>query len=138
MIENSKTFNLASGQKLGEVLSAEVIDFQNGGKLHFVQTIQAIRSFPFIEPLKHGGVTMQLNSLDQPTLDGINYGVKVVSPARNDIVLTSSGEGTTIKTQERKHKKTWVTIEILVEDILQYLKMGRKDAASELKGKCAL
>ncbi|KAF7116983.1 hypothetical protein RHSIM_RhsimUnG0007400 [Rhododendron simsii] len=78
MIENSKTFNLASGQKVGEVLSAEVIDFQNGGKLHFVQTIQAIRSFPFIEPLKHGGVTMELNSLDQPSLDGINYGVKVL------------------------------------------------------------
>ncbi|KAF7150255.1 hypothetical protein RHSIM_Rhsim02G0246300 [Rhododendron simsii] len=78
MIENSKTFNLASGQKVGEVLSAEVIDFQNGGKLHFVQTIQAIRSFPFIEPLKHGGVTMELNSLDQPSPDGINHGVKVL------------------------------------------------------------
>ncbi|KAH7839160.1 hypothetical protein Vadar_000552 [Vaccinium darrowii] len=46
MDENFKTFQLASGQELGEVLSVEVIDFQNDQKSYSIQTIQATRFSP--------------------------------------------------------------------------------------------
>ncbi|XP_058203701.1 protein NLP7-like isoform X2 [Rhododendron vialii] len=41
MEDNFKTFKLASGQELGELLSVKVMDFQKGQKLHSVQNIQA-------------------------------------------------------------------------------------------------
>ncbi|KAF7151627.1 hypothetical protein RHSIM_Rhsim02G0250800 [Rhododendron simsii] len=57
MEENFRTFKLASGQELGDLLSVQVIDFQNGQKRHFIQKIQA----------KDGRETLQLGHLDQPT-----------------------------------------------------------------------
>ncbi|KAG5563532.1 hypothetical protein RHGRI_006088 [Rhododendron griersonianum] len=49
MEDNFRTFKLASGQELGDLLSVKVMDFQEGQKLHSVQKIQA-----------KGGVMLQL------------------------------------------------------------------------------
>ncbi|KAF7113067.1 hypothetical protein RHSIM_RhsimUnG0163900 [Rhododendron simsii] len=73
MDENFRTFKLASGQELGDLLSVQVIDFQNGQKLDFIQKIQA----------KDGGETLQLGHLDQPPMDAISNGTNVVSEAQN-------------------------------------------------------
>ncbi|KAH7840982.1 hypothetical protein Vadar_024194 [Vaccinium darrowii] len=45
MEKNFKTFRLASGKELGELMSLEVIYFQNDQKIQFVQSIQATRDF---------------------------------------------------------------------------------------------
>ncbi|KAF7150631.1 hypothetical protein RHSIM_Rhsim02G0250900 [Rhododendron simsii] len=73
MEENFSTFKLASGQKLGDLLSVEVMDFQNGEKLHFIQKIRG----------KDGGEMLQLGHLDQPPMDAISNGVNVISEAQN-------------------------------------------------------
>ncbi|KAG5549234.1 hypothetical protein RHGRI_014556 [Rhododendron griersonianum] len=86
MEEKFKTFKLASGQEFGDLLSVEVMDFQNGQKLHSVQLIQATRFSPSLEPLKDGGVMLQLGQLDQPSMDAINNGMNVVGEEQNCIL----------------------------------------------------
>ncbi|KAI8569806.1 hypothetical protein RHMOL_Rhmol02G0305200 [Rhododendron molle] len=83
MEEYFKTFKLASGQGLGEALSVEVIDFQNGQKSRSIQSIPATRCVPGLELLKDGEVMMQLGQVEQPSMDVINSGMYVVSEAQN-------------------------------------------------------
>lgn len=80
-----KNFKLASGQELGEELSVAVIDFQNGQKLHSVHIIPAGRSLPGLEPLHNGGVTMQLRTQDQPSMEAINNAMTFASADGNNI-----------------------------------------------------
>lgn len=80
-----KNFKLASGQELGEELSVAVIDFQNGQKLHSVHIIPAGRSLPGLEPLHNGGVTMQLRTQDQPSMEAINNAMTFASAEGNNI-----------------------------------------------------
>ncbi|XP_058216412.1 protein NLP7-like [Rhododendron vialii] len=98
MEEKFKTFKLASGQEFGDLLSVEVMDFQNGQKLHSVQLIQATRFSPSLEPLKDGGVMLQLGQLDQPSMDAINNGMNVVGEEQNStlpsLVHLQNGEVT--------------------------------------------
>ncbi|KAG5563517.1 hypothetical protein RHGRI_006075 [Rhododendron griersonianum] len=72
MEENFRTFKLASGQEPGDLLSVEVMDFQNGLKLHSVEKIQA----------KGRGVMLQPGHLDQPPMDAISNETNVVSEAQ--------------------------------------------------------
>lgn len=58
MEETLITFQLASGQELGEVLSVEIMDFQNDQKSLSAQ-IQATRSITSLELLKGRGVMLQ-------------------------------------------------------------------------------
>lgn len=58
MEETLITFQLASGQELGEVLSVEIMDFQNDQKSLSAQ-IQATRSITSLELLKDRGVMLQ-------------------------------------------------------------------------------
>ncbi|KAH7840589.1 hypothetical protein Vadar_018926 [Vaccinium darrowii] len=74
-----KTFRLASGRELGELMSVEVIYFHNGQKSHSVQTIQASRF------LKDGGL-MLLPQLDQPSTDASNNGMNAFSEEQNHIL----------------------------------------------------
>ncbi|KAH7850200.1 hypothetical protein Vadar_029148 [Vaccinium darrowii] len=104
MEANFKTFKLASGQQLGEVLSAEVMDFRNGQKLHFVQMIQAPRLSRSPELLKDRGLMLQLTSLEEGK-----------------------------RKKQRKHKGGGVRIEVSLDDILKCAKMKRKGAAEKLK-----
>ncbi|KAF7149675.1 hypothetical protein RHSIM_Rhsim02G0245200 [Rhododendron simsii] len=83
MEEYFKTFKLASGQGLGESLSVEVINFQNGQKSHSIQMIPATRCIPGLELLQDGGVMLQQDQQDQPSMDVINTGMYVVSEAQN-------------------------------------------------------
>ncbi|KAG5563474.1 hypothetical protein RHGRI_006037 [Rhododendron griersonianum] len=83
MEKNFETFKLASGQGLGEALSVEVIDFQNGQKSHSIQMIPASRCIPGLELLQDGGVMLQQDQQDQPSMDVINSGMYVVSEAQN-------------------------------------------------------
>ncbi|KAG5563525.1 hypothetical protein RHGRI_006083 [Rhododendron griersonianum] len=69
MEENFRTFKLASGLKLGDLLSVEVIDFLKGQKLRSVQKIQA----------KGGGEMLQIRQLDQVSMGAIHSGTNVVS-----------------------------------------------------------
>ncbi|KAI8569861.1 hypothetical protein RHMOL_Rhmol02G0310000 [Rhododendron molle] len=72
MEENFRTFKLASGQELRDLLSVEVLDFQNGLKLHSVEKIQA----------KGRGVMLPPGHLDQPPMDDISNETNVVSEAQ--------------------------------------------------------
>ncbi|XP_058203610.1 protein NLP7-like [Rhododendron vialii] len=72
MVEHFKTFKLASGQGLGEALSVEVIDFQNGQKSHSIQMIPATGCIPSLELLQDGGVMLQQDQQEQPSIDVIN------------------------------------------------------------------
>ncbi|KAG5563481.1 hypothetical protein RHGRI_006044 [Rhododendron griersonianum] len=72
MEEYFETFKLASGQGLGEALSVELIDFQNGQKSHSIQMILATRCIPGLELLKDREVMLQLGQLEQPSMDVIN------------------------------------------------------------------
>ncbi|KAI8569867.1 hypothetical protein RHMOL_Rhmol02G0310600 [Rhododendron molle] len=72
MVENFRTFKLASGQDLGDLLSVEVMDFQNGLKLHSVEKIQA----------QGRGVMLQPGHLDQPPIDAISNETNVISGAQ--------------------------------------------------------
>ncbi|KAG5563515.1 hypothetical protein RHGRI_006073 [Rhododendron griersonianum] len=72
MEENFRTFKLASGQEPGDLFSVEVMDFQNGLKLHSVEKIQA----------KGRGVMLQPGHLDQPPMDAISNETNVVSEAQ--------------------------------------------------------
>ncbi|KAG5563478.1 hypothetical protein RHGRI_006041 [Rhododendron griersonianum] len=83
MEKNFKNFKLASGQGLGEALSIEVIDFQNGHRSHSIQMIPATRSIPSLEPVQDGGVMLQQVQQNQPSMDTINNGMYVVSEAQN-------------------------------------------------------
>ncbi|KAI8569800.1 hypothetical protein RHMOL_Rhmol02G0304900 [Rhododendron molle] len=83
MEEYFKTFKLASGQGLGEALSVEVINFQNGQKSHSIQMLPATRCIPGLELLQDGGVMLQQDQQDQPSMDAINSGMHVVSEAQN-------------------------------------------------------
>lgn len=58
MEETLITFQLASGQELGEVLSVEIMDFQNDQKSRSAQ-IRATRSITSLELLKDRGVMLQ-------------------------------------------------------------------------------
>ncbi|KAI8561455.1 hypothetical protein RHMOL_Rhmol04G0341100 [Rhododendron molle] len=77
------TFKLASGQGLGEALSIEVIDFQNGQKSHSIQMIPPTRCIPGLELLQDGGVMLQQDQQDQPSMNVINSGMYVASEAQN-------------------------------------------------------
>ncbi|KAG5563529.1 hypothetical protein RHGRI_006085 [Rhododendron griersonianum] len=163
MEENFRTFKLASGQKLGDLLSVEVMDFQKGQKRHSIQKIRAkgggvmlqlhqldqastgaIHSgtnvvsedqtniLPSLEAFQNGEVTMQLDSSHQPPLDP-NNGQNVITAERNISIVTSSEERKR-KTQ-REHKGTGVKIEVSLDDILEYSKKSRSNAAKKLQGK---
>ncbi|KAH7845540.1 hypothetical protein Vadar_003319 [Vaccinium darrowii] len=110
MKENSKTFKLASGKELGEVLSLEIVDFQNGQRHQYPQEIQAS-----LELLKNG-----------------DYEMDDINAEQDDTVATISKGGTT-KSQEREHKKAGVRFDISLEDVLRFSKLSRKDAAVRLK-----
>ncbi|KAI8569858.1 hypothetical protein RHMOL_Rhmol02G0309700 [Rhododendron molle] len=151
MEENFETFNLASGQELGDLLSVEVMDFQDSRKLHSVQKIQA----------KGGGVMLQLRQLDQASTGAIHSGTNVISEDQNYMLSSlealqngevmmqldsscqppldppNNGQNVVIAEQniitvtsskerkrktERKHRGTGVRIEVSWEDILECTK----------------
>ncbi|XP_057511338.1 protein NLP6-like [Actinidia eriantha] len=123
MKKEFKTFRLASGEELGEELSVEVIEFQNGQKLHYVQTLQVTGSLPSLEPLQNGGDIIQVDSTDHQLIDA----------EQCEIDLNHPQELGTKKTSSREDKSTGVRIEIPCEDILHYSKMSRRDAARNLE-----
>ncbi|KAI8569827.1 hypothetical protein RHMOL_Rhmol02G0306700 [Rhododendron molle] len=160
MVENFKTFKLASGQELGDLLSVEVMDFQKGRKLHSRKKIQAKgggvrlqlrqldqvstgaihsgmnvisedQNIPRLEAVQNGEVTMQLDSSHQPPLDPPNNGQHVIIAERN-ISTVSSLEERKRKIQ-RVDKGTGVRIEVSLEDILKCAKMSRANAAEKLQ-----
>ncbi|XP_058203690.1 protein NLP7-like isoform X2 [Rhododendron vialii] len=161
MEENFRTFKLASGQELGDLLSVEVMDFQKGLKLHSREKIQAKgggvrlqlrqldqastgaipggmnvvfsedQNIPRLEAMQNGEVTLQLDSSHQPPLDPPNNGQHVVIAERNISTVTSLEERKR-KTQ-RVDKGTGVRIEVSLEDILKCEKMSRADAAETLQ-----
>ncbi|PSS11219.1 hypothetical protein CEY00_Acc15549 [Actinidia chinensis var. chinensis] len=123
MKKEFKTFRLASGEELGEELSVEVIEFQNGQKRHYVQTLQVTGSLPSLEPLQNGANIIQVYSTDHQSIDA----------EQCEIDLNHPQELGTKKTSGREDKSTGVRIEIPYEDILHYSKMSRRDAARNLK-----
>ncbi|XP_057511332.1 protein NLP7-like isoform X2 [Actinidia eriantha] len=123
MKKEFKTFRFASGEELGEELSVEVIEFQNGQKRHYVQTLHVTGSLPSLEPLQNGGEIMQVDSSDHQSIDAEQCEIDVNHPQ----------ELGTNKTSGREHKNTGVRIEIPYEDILHYSKLSRSDAARNLK-----
>ncbi|KAG5512924.1 hypothetical protein RHGRI_038655 [Rhododendron griersonianum] len=125
MEEYFKTFKLASGQGLGEELSVEVIDFQNGQRSQSNQHIPAIGFIPGLELLQDGGVMLQ-----QVQPDSLQNGKVTTQVDSSD----NSKKGKR-KTQDEEHKKAGVRIEITLEEILKCSKMRREDAAKELNGK---
>ncbi|KAI8569826.1 hypothetical protein RHMOL_Rhmol02G0306600 [Rhododendron molle] len=160
MEENFRTFKLASGQELGDLLSVEVMDFQKGQKLHSRKKIQAEgggvrlqlrqldqastgaihsgmnvisedQNIPRLEAVENGEVTMQLDSSHQPPLDPLNNGQNVVIAERNIIIVASSEECN--RETQKEHKRTGVKIEVPLEDILKCAKMSRKGAAKKLQ-----
>ncbi|KAF7150300.1 hypothetical protein RHSIM_Rhsim02G0245400 [Rhododendron simsii] len=133
MEEYSETLKLASGQELGEVLSVEVINFQNYQRSHSIQMIPATRSIPSLELLEDGGVILQKGQLDQPTMDPSSNRQNVVTAERNILVASSSNEGKR-KMQDREHKKAGVKIEVSLEEILKCSNMKRNSAARKLNG----
>ncbi|KAH7839556.1 hypothetical protein Vadar_005713 [Vaccinium darrowii] len=109
MKENSRTFKLASGKELGEVLSVEIFDFHNGQRHQYPQMIQAS-----LEHLKNGDEEMD-----------------VIHAEQDDTVAAISKGGTT--TQERERKKSGVRFDISLEDVLRFSALRSKDAAKRLK-----
>ncbi|XP_057511320.1 protein NLP6-like isoform X2 [Actinidia eriantha] len=69
MKKEFKTFTLTSGEVLGKELSVEVIEFQNGQKRHYVQTLQVNGSWPSLEPLQNEREIMQVDSSDHQSID---------------------------------------------------------------------
>ncbi|XP_057511322.1 protein NLP6-like isoform X2 [Actinidia eriantha] len=123
MKKEFNTFWLASGEKLGEKLSVEVIEFQNGQKRHYVQTLHVTGSLPSLEPLQNGGKIVQVNSSDHQSNDAEQCEIDGNHPQ----------ELGTKKTSGREHKKTGVSIEIPCEDIMKYSKLSRSNAAKNLQ-----
>ncbi|XP_058203699.1 protein NLP7-like isoform X2 [Rhododendron vialii] len=149
MEENFRTFKLASGQELGDLLSVEVMDFQNGLKLHSVKKIQA----------KGRGVMLQPGHLDQPPMDAISNETNVVSEAQKynlpSLEPLQSGKVTTqldssdqLSMDHSKNAHNVITtkrnvimvtssdserIEVSLDDILKYSKKSRNDAAKKLQ-----
>ncbi|XP_057511336.1 uncharacterized protein LOC130793585 isoform X2 [Actinidia eriantha] len=123
MKKEFNTFRLASGEELGEKLSVEVIEFQNGQKRHYVQTLQVTGSLPSLKPLQNGGEIMEVDSSDHQSIDA----------EQSEIDVTHPHELGTKKTSDREHKNTGVRIEIPYEDILHYSKLSRRDAARNLQ-----
>ncbi|GFS38058.1 P-loop containing nucleoside triphosphate hydrolases superfamily protein [Actinidia rufa] len=113
MKKEFNTFRLASGEELGEKLSVEVIEFQNGQKRHYVQTLQVTGSLPSLEPLQNGGEIIEVDLSDHQSIDAEQCEIDVTHPQ----------ELGTKKTSDREHKNTGVKIEILYEDILHYSKL---------------
>ncbi|KAF7144003.1 hypothetical protein RHSIM_Rhsim05G0142900 [Rhododendron simsii] len=74
------------GNRNGSCKYAELDFLKNGQKLHSVQLIQATRFSPSLEPLKDGGVMLQLGQLDQPSMDAINNGMNVGGEEQNCIL----------------------------------------------------
>ncbi|KAH7839988.1 hypothetical protein Vadar_011023 [Vaccinium darrowii] len=110
MKKHSRTFKLASGQELGEALSVEICDLRNGQRHQYPRMIQAS-----LELLKNGA-------------DGMD----IINAEQDDTVATISKGGTT-KSQERELKKTGVSFDIPLEDVLRFSALSRKNAAMELK-----
>ncbi|KAG5563493.1 hypothetical protein RHGRI_006054 [Rhododendron griersonianum] len=149
MEENFRTFKLASGQELGDLLSVKVMHFQKGRKLPSCTKIQAEgggvrlhihsgmnvvsedQNIPHLEAVQNGEVTMQLDSSHQPPLDPPNNGQHVVIAEQNISTITSLEERKR-KTQ-RVDKGTGVRIEVPLADILKCAKMSRADAVEELQ-----
>ncbi|XP_057511590.1 protein NLP6-like [Actinidia eriantha] len=123
MKKEFKTFTLASGEVLGGKLSIEVIEFQNGQKRHYVQTLQVTGSLPSFEPLQNRGEIMEVDSSDHQSIDAEQCEIDVTHPQ----------ELGTKKSSVREHKNTGVRIEIPYEDILHYSKLSRRDAARNLQ-----
>ncbi|KAG5512926.1 hypothetical protein RHGRI_038657 [Rhododendron griersonianum] len=97
-----KTFKLASGQGLGEALSVEVINFQNGQKSQSTQIIPATRFIPSLELVQDGGVMLQQDQQDQPSMDVINASTSVahIKPSFQDadmVTIRATCEKNTIK-----------------------------------------
>ncbi|GFS38073.1 NIN like protein 7 [Actinidia rufa] len=128
MKKEFKTFRLASGEELGKELSVEVIEFQNGKKRHYVQTLYVTGSLPSLEPLQNRGEIMQVDSSNHQSIDAGQCKIDVNHPP----------ELGTKKTAGREYKNTGVRIESPYEDILHYSKRSRCDAARNLQGKNTL
>ncbi|CAL5438785.1 unnamed protein product [Camellia sinensis] len=85
-------------------------------------------------PLQNGDdQMMQLDSLDQQSMDAINI-TNVVGAEQSNIAVACSQEKKAIKRLEREHKKTGVKIAIPTEDILQASEMSLNGAACRLNG----
>ena len=125
MKKEFNNFRLSSGEELGDELSVDVIEFQNGKK-H--QTLQVTRSLLSLEPLQNGGEIMWVDSSNHQLIDVEQCEIDVNHPQ----------ELGTKKTSGREHKNTGVKIEIPYEDILHYSKRSRCDAARNLQGKNTL
>ncbi|XP_058203609.1 protein NLP7-like isoform X2 [Rhododendron vialii] len=89
-------------------------------------------NFPCLDSFKNEKVTTQLDSSDRQSMDPSNRGQNVVIAERNILVVSSSKKGKR-KTQDRKHKKAGVRIQVSLEEILKCSNMKRKYAARELK-----
>ncbi|KAL7217876.1 hypothetical protein ACSBR2_011160 [Camellia fascicularis] len=123
---NFRTFGAASGVELGKELCIERIDFQNGGKLDFVQMPQTTISLPLSEPLQSGGEITQVDSSNQQLLNAINNGSSIVN------VAGTEGNNTASTSTQEKGNKPRVKIKIPEEDILQTSGMSIDDAAKTL------
>ncbi|CAL5443265.1 unnamed protein product [Camellia sinensis] len=105
---------------------------KNNEKLDSIQVFQITRPLPRPGPLQNGGdQMMQLDSLDQQSMDAINI-TNVVGAEQSNIAVACSQEKKAIKRLEREHKKTGVKIAIPTEDILQASEMSLNGAACRL------
>lgn len=118
---------------VGEQSSMDVIN--NG--MNVVSEAQT-DNLPGLEPLQNGEVAMQLDSSDHQSVDLSNNGQNVDTTEPHIIVVSSPEEGTR-RTQKKEHKKAGVIrIEASFEDVLKCSKMSFNNAARKLNGKSTL
>ncbi|KAI8011334.1 Protein NLP6 [Camellia lanceoleosa] len=135
---------VASREELGEELHIEEIRIQNGEKLDPVQIPQTTISLPQLELLQSEVEVMQVDSLNQQSVNAINTGSNVGGTEHNNFAITSEttvkvskrkgnkSEGT-VKTSKRDGNNVRLKIKISLEDILQNSELTLQKAAEKLK-----
>ncbi|CAL5347622.1 unnamed protein product [Camellia sinensis] len=128
-----KGFKLATGEKLRQDLSIEVIDFCNDERLDSMQTPQTNRYSPTLDASQNIREMMQLDSSNQESMDAINNGRNVVGAEQSNIHGADVQKKSKTKTSEREHRKG--VIPISLEDLQRHSGMKVEDAANSLGSK---
>ncbi|CAL5413770.1 unnamed protein product [Camellia sinensis] len=123
-------FKLATGERLRQDLSIEVIDFCNDEKLDSMQTPQTNRYSTTLDPSQNIREMTQLDSSNLESMDAINNGRNVVSAEESNIHGTDVQKKSKTKTSEREHRKAGIPISL--EDLQRHSGMKVEDAANSL------
>ncbi|KAL7177359.1 hypothetical protein ACSBR2_030670 [Camellia fascicularis] len=129
MMQLLKGFKLATGEKLRQDLSIEVIDFCNDEKLDSMQTPQTNR-YSTTLPSQNIREMTQLDSSNQESMDAINNGRNDVGAEQSNIHGTDVQKKSKTKTSEREHRKGGIPISL--EDLQRHSGMKVEDAANSL------